>query len=505
MTTIVIILILTVAAVILFQIGKLTELASKIRGEEEVELKKNDRTALYCLLFLIGFMAYCVWVGIKYKDIVLWYGPHTSASEHGGLLDSLFNVTAFWTGIVFVLTHILLFWFAYKYRKKKGVHQSFITHNNTLEYVWTGIPAIVLVYLVASGLVVWNEVMPDVDPNVDYLEIEATGYQFAWDIRYPGPDGKLGTKNYKLIDLASNSLGLDFTDEKTHDDLVIGTPEFLLPVGQKVRVRITSKDVLHNFDLPHFRVKMDAIPGTPTYFIFTPTITTEDYRKRLKGHPDWEVPADEEEPDGLKRWEAFEYELACAELCGKGHYSMKRILRVVTQREYDQWLAKQESFYLTNIRNTANDPNDESLLKIEIAERSKDFLAAVDQAVSTPDDAEDDLINLEHVFYNTGSAELKEISKYELDNVVTALNKYKEVSVELGGHTDNTGAADTNQILSQNRAESVKNYLVNKGIRPERLSAVGFGQSDPVDTNDTDEGRQNNRRTEMRILINNNL
>jgi len=505
MTTIVIILILIIAAVILFQIGKLSELASKIRGEEEVELKKNDRTALYCLLFLIGFMIFCVWTGIHYKDIVLWYGPHTSASAHGGKLDSLFNITAFWTGIVFVLTHILLFWFAYKYRQKKGVHQEFITHNNTLEYIWTGIPAIVLVYLVASGLVVWNEVMPDVDPNEDYLEIEATGYQFAWDIRYPGPDGKLGTKNYKLIDPGANSLGMDFTDEKTHDDLIIATPEFYLPVGQKVRVRITSKDVLHNFDLPHFRVKMDAIPGTPTYFIFTPTITTEDYRKRLKGYPRWEVPADEDEPDGPKRWEAFEYELACAELCGRGHYSMKRILKVVSQKEYDQWIAKQESFYLTNVRNTDIDPNKGEILKVEIAQRSKDFLAAVDQAISTPDDLSDDLIKLDYVFYNTGSANLKEDSRYELDNIVTVLNKYKGVQVELGGHTDNTGAANANQALSQSRAESVKNYLVNKGISPERLIAIGFGPNQPVDTNDTDEGRQNNRRTEMRILSNNNL
>lgn len=503
MTALVILLILVLIVIILIQIGKVSELAGAIRGEEEVELQNNNRTALFCLLFLIGFLFYCFYTGFIYKDMVLWYGPNISASEHGGRIDYLFNITLFWTGIVFVLTHVLLFWFSYKYRSKKGVNQAYITHNNTIEYLWTGIPALVLVYLVASGLDVWNDVMPDVDPDDDFIEIEAVGQQYQWEIRYPGADGKLGTRNYKLIDPATNTLGLDFTDEKTHDDILTAPPEFYLPVGQKVRVRITSKDVLHNFYLPHHRVKMDAIPGLPTYFIFTPTITTEEYRKRLKGHPDWEVPAEEDEPDGPKRWEAFEYELACAELCGKGHYSMRRVLKVVSQREYDQWLGTQKSFYLSQARNTDADPFKGQLIGVEIEERSKIFKSQVAQALATPDDLTDDLINLEHVFYETGSAILKDESKYELDNVVSVLNEYKNLLIELGGHTDSTGDVGANQVLSQSRAESVRNYLTQKGISGSRLQAIGFGPDRPIDTNETDEGRQNNRRTEMRIISNN--
>ncbi len=503
MTALVIFLIIVLVVVILLQISKVSDLASKIRGEEEAEQQKNDRTALYCLLFLIGFMIYCVYTGWLYKDIVLWYGPHTSASAHGGSIDSLFNITAFWTGIVFVITHILLFWFAYKYRNKKGVNQEYITHNNTIEYIWTGVPALVLVFLVAKGLTVWNDVMGDVDPEDEYMEIEAIGSQFQWEIRYPGPDGKLGTRNYKLIDPATNPLGLDFTDEKSHDDLFIRSTEFFLPVDKQVRVRITAKDVLHNFYLPHHRVKMDAIPGLPTYFKFTPAITTADYRKRLKGHPDWMGPAVEDEPDGPKRWEAFEYELACAELCGYGHYSMRRVLRVVEDKEYQQWLGSQKSYYLSEIRGTDADPNKGGLLGVEIKERSMKFLADVEQAISTPEDDTDNLINLEHVFFETGSAQLKDISEYELDNVASVLNKYKNMIVELGGHTDSTGNADANQALSQSRADNVRNYLIGKGISNARLQAVGYGPDRPVDTNDTDEGRQNNRRTEMRILTNN--
>ena len=105
--------------------------------------------------------------------------------------------------------------------------------------------------------------MPDVDPNEDFTEIEATGYQFAWDIRYPGADGVLGTKDYRLIG-GANNLGQDWLDEKNLDDFQ--PAELYFVKGQKVRVRITAKDVLHNFYLPHFRVKMDAVPGLPTLF-----------------------------------------------------------------------------------------------------------------------------------------------------------------------------------------------------------------------------------------------
>lgn len=150
---------------------------------------------------------------------------------------------------------------------------------------------------------------------------------------------------------------MDWTDEHSVDDIVLGgTDKIVLPVDTTVRVRITAKDVLHNFYLPHFRVKMDAVPGLPTSFIFKPVKTTKEFRQQLSEYPEWQVPADPNDPTGPKRWETFEYELACAELCGKGHYSMRRIVEIVTRDEYNVWLASQKSFYMTNIRNTADDP-----------------------------------------------------------------------------------------------------------------------------------------------------
>lgn len=359
MTALVIILTVVLAVVVIIQIGRLSELAAKIRGEKEAEAESNKRNAYGSMVFLVLFLIFTIGSALYYKDSILWYGPHESASAHGGALDNIFNVTLFFTGIVFVVTQVLLFWYAYKYRQQEGKKALFISHNNRLEVIWTAIPAVVMTFLVVSGLDAWNDVMADVSPNEvpgkDYIEIEATGMQFAWLLRYPGEDGLLGTRNYQLID-GTNPLGQDWNDEKNHDDLQ--PDKIVLPVGKKVRVRITSRDVLHNFDLPHFRVKMDAVPGMPTYFVFTPTITTEDYRKNLAApdkdgnplYPEWHELSDPTDPESAPRWKAFNYELACAELCGNGHYSMRRIVEIVTEDEYERWLKEQTPYYESSIK-----------------------------------------------------------------------------------------------------------------------------------------------------------
>jgi len=112
-----------------------------------------------------------------YKDAMLGYGPHQSASEHGGTLDSLFNVTLFFTGIVFVVTQILTFWYAYKYRDQPGRKAKYFSHDNRLEIIWSVVPAVVLTILVVQGLIAWNDIMFDVEDGEEFIEIEATGYQ----------------------------------------------------------------------------------------------------------------------------------------------------------------------------------------------------------------------------------------------------------------------------------------------------------------------------------------
>ncbi len=493
MTGLVAILIIILIAVIVVQLGRLTEIAAKIRGEEEVETINNNRTGVYMLLFLIAFIVFCVVSAYLFKDRMLGYGPHGAASAHGSQLDHIFNVTLLWTGIVFVITHIALFWFSYKYREDKSRTAFFFPHSTKLEIFWTVIPTFVLVYLVVSGLRIWNDVMFDVDPEEEHIEIEATGYQFAWDLRYPGPDGKLGTRNFRLIDPASNPLGQDWTDPKNIDDFQ--PTEIVLPKGKKVRVRITAKDVLHNFYLPHFRVKMDAVPGLPTYFVFTPIKTTEEYKQELRDYPEWQQLADPADPDSPMRWEEFEYELACAELCGKGHYSMRRLVKIVEQEEYEEWLLTQQSYYMTNIRNSDKDPFIGQLLNSEILERERELISEFSSAL---DSEEETLIRLKNVFFESGSASLKDDSKYELNKLASLLMENPNLVVEFGGHTDNTGDANSNMVLSQDRANAVVSYLSDKGAQ--NMSSRGYGQTRPADSNDTEEGRQNNRRTELKII-----
>lgn len=502
MTSLIIFGILALFAYILIQISKVRDLSAKIRGEATVAAQNNDRTALYLLIFMVVFLLLSVLSAWYYKDVMLGYGPHEAASEHGNSLDSLFNVTLFFTGIVFVITHIYLFWYSYKYRHKTGRKALYFPHSTMLEVIWTVVPAIVLTFLVVQGLIAWNEVMADVGPDEDFIEIEATGYQFNWDIRYPGADGKLGTKYYKLIDLANNALGIDWTDEKSLDDVVLsGSDKIVLPRGTKVRVRITARDVLHNFYLPHFRVKMDAIPGLPTYFVFTPKTTTEEYRDRLREYDEWQVPADPDEPDGPMRWEAFEYELACAELCGKGHYSMRRVLDVVEPEVYEEWIEEKNAnpFYRANIRGTEFDPHKGTLLGYEIENRAEELKTDFTTALASTN-ADDRIVNLKHVFFQTGSANLDEKSQYELDNLSSILKANPSTRIELRGHTDSTGDAGANLALSDSRAQSVQSYLLSKGITTARMIARGYGQNLPIDSNDSAEGRQNNRRTELKIL-----
>ena len=349
----IVVITLALIGVIVVQIGKLIELSSAIRGENEARLEANNSTAVALLVFGVIFLIATIYSAWFYKDWMFGYGVGLSAaSAHGDTLDTTFNITLIFTGIVFVLTQIALFYYSWKYRETKTSTAQYIPHDNKLEIVWTVIPAVVMTFLVVNGLNVWNEVMADVGPDEvagkDYIEIEANGYQWAWQIRYPGADGLLGETNFRLIEPANNPFGQNWEDPKNLDDF--HPNEIVLPVNQKVRVRITARDVLHNFYLPHFRLKMDAVPGMPTYFVFTPSKTTEEYRLQLSKNENYQMPADPDDPESKARWEVFDYELACAELCGRGHYSMKKIVRIVEEGEYKAWLKTQPSYYEANVK-----------------------------------------------------------------------------------------------------------------------------------------------------------
>lgn len=341
-------------AVFIVQIGKARELASIVRNDPAEQDEINKFQAGLGMIFMVVFLASCVISFIYYIPTTLGWGPNIAASAHGSEVDYLFNLTLFFTSIVFVLTHIALFWFTWKYKGKQGKIGLYWAHNETLEMVWMIIPSVIMTFLVVGGLQAWNNIMTDLPPNAvsvifpeedhEYLEIEATGSQFLWYLRYPGRDGKIGTKYFTQIN-SNNQLGQTWTDEKNMDDFM--TTEIVLPVGKPVRVRITARDVLHNFYIRDMRVKVDAVPGMPTYFKFTPTVTTDSMRRRLSQEPEWQV--QDKKDDTKQRWEVFHYELACAELCGNGHYSMRNLVKIVTEEEYLDWLDQQEGGKLEEV------------------------------------------------------------------------------------------------------------------------------------------------------------
>ena len=337
--------------IVIVQIGKVRELASIVRNDKNEQYEINKFHSSLGVVFMVVLLLATIGSFVYYTDYILGWGVNTAASEHGPSIDRMFNITLGLTGIVYFITQFLLFWFAWQYRGRRGHKAIYWSHNEKLEMVWMIVPAVAMTFLVVGGLQAWNDVMTDVQEGDDYMEIEATGFQFAWTVRYPGRDGKFGARDFKLI-TGTNKLGQDWTDADNIDDFESST--IYLPVNKKVRVRITSRDVLHNFYLPHFRVKMDAVPGMPTYFIFTPTVTTDSMRTRLSEDANWNVP-DKKDPS-KKRYETFDYVLACAELCGKRHYNMQMPVKIVTQEEYEAWYNNQEknSTYLNNIRGDKN-------------------------------------------------------------------------------------------------------------------------------------------------------
>jgi len=225
------------------------------------------------------------------------------------------------TGVVFFITQILLFWFAYKYQYSEKRKAYYFPHDNRLEIIWTVVPAIALTVLVGFGLFYWFRITGEAPK--DALQVEVTGKQFGWIFRYPGKDNTFGKKYFKNIsDKDGNSLGLLWDDPYSHDDIVVGNEMYIVK-NQPVKLIINSRDVVHDVGLVHFRMKMDAVPGTPTTMWFTPIYTTDEMKEKTHN------------PD-------FEYEISCDQMCGRGHYTMRAIVKVVTPEEFILWKAKQK-------------------------------------------------------------------------------------------------------------------------------------------------------------------
>jgi cytochrome c oxidase subunit 2 len=297
---------------------------------KEVVDGANNINAIGLFVFWILSVIGMVWSFLyAKKDFLIAFGDIPSASSvHGKETDYWF-----WFGMAvvtasFILVNTVLFYFPLKYRYNKNRKAHFYPHNNTLEIVWTLVPAVIMAGLVFTGLRVWNKVMSDAPKDAEIIEI--MGKQFGWQVRYGGVEnGKLGNYNYKLIDdVAGNQFGIDFTDENSFDDFT-NSSELHIPKGKPVLLKIRARDVLHSVFIPHMRVKMDAVPGMPTKFWFIADKSTADMKAEL-GNPD------------------FKYEIACTEVCGRSHFAMRLILVVDEPADYEKWKKEQKSFLVSN-------------------------------------------------------------------------------------------------------------------------------------------------------------
>jgi cytochrome c oxidase subunit 2 len=318
-----ILIILVLAFVLIFQISKASEYVSVLKGEEKSFKQSNRINAFMFILFMVLGLFGAWWCNELLYDRTLLAQP--AASDHGEKIDFMLWLTIIVTGVVFLLTQVLLFWFAFKYQYSEKRTSYFFPHNNKLELLWTVVPAIFLTILVGFGLFYWFKITGDAPKDAQIVEI--TGKQFNWMMRYPGKDNVLGRKNYRLTDASSgNALGVDWEDGASHDD--IEASEMHLVVGKPVQLVINAQDVIHDVGLVHFRLKMDAVPGIPTTLWFTPKYTTEQMKK-ITGNKD------------------FVYEISCDQICGSGHYSMRGVIVVETQEEYDAWMASKKPQYIT--------------------------------------------------------------------------------------------------------------------------------------------------------------
>ena len=268
-----------------------------------------------------------LWIGII---AIVYFTAHFSkrflpepSSEHGLWMDELFNYTLLIIVFVFLLTQILLFTFLFRYgNSESAVHYPY---NNKIEVAWTVIPTLTFVVLFFFSSYYWDKIM--YSKQETFLEIDIMAQQFNWQIRYPGKDGKLGRSNAALIS-NSNPMGIDVTDPASKDDFT--AYQMHLPKGKQIKLKIRSKDVIHSVYLPHFRVKMDAVPGMTTKFDFIPRFTTLEMKEKL-GDPD------------------FNYEMACAELCGRGHFLMLHYVVVDELSEFNKWYNQSSDYIITDL------------------------------------------------------------------------------------------------------------------------------------------------------------
>ena len=384
MMKLLILLVVVLGVMAIAQLVRVYELTSRLRGkrEEDISPADNRMNARLMWAFLIAYFGFFLWLVVAYGDKML----PVAASEHGAETDWLMDFNWIILAIPFVLTNVLLFWFAGKYIHSKERKAYWQPHNNRLELIWTVIPAGVLAVIIIMGLTTWSQITSPAGPGA--VEVELYAKQFDWTARYPGADGVLGATDFRLIN-GTNPLGivtkesialrmaeidasirgtdsiltntiladnkreelteqverlqrtqarilnlrtvmeLDIKEKGSASQYLYGaddivTKDFYLPVRKEANILIRSRDVIHSAYIPHLRSQMNAVPGMTTSMKMVPTITTDSMRTSVMND------------------DTFDFVLLCNKICGASHYNMQMPLTVTTASDYDKWMADQQ-------------------------------------------------------------------------------------------------------------------------------------------------------------------
>jgi cytochrome c oxidase subunit II len=240
-----------------------------------------------------------------------WWSPWwmTPVASNWGNIDTTIKITLYITGFVFVAVNLFMAWAIFSYRHNPSRRSHYEPENKKLEIWLTAITAVGVAAMLAPGLVVWADFV-NVPENAD--EVEVVGAQWQWSYRFPGADGVLGEVDSRYVS-QDNPFGISPNDPAGNDDILVPSNELHLPIDRPVKLLLRSKDVLHDFAVPQFRVKMDLVPGMVTYAWLTPTRTGK-------------------------------FDILCMELCGTAHYAMRGYVVVDQQKDFDGWLARQQTW-----------------------------------------------------------------------------------------------------------------------------------------------------------------
>ena len=261
-------------------------------------------------------------------DILHYFGLPINMSVQGSRIDEINAIVHWLMLILFVGWGIFFIVSLVKFRASKNDTADYEGVKSHLSSVLEAAVAVIeIVILFGFGFPIWADRVTDVPAPSESVHLRVIGQQFAWNIHYPGPDSKFGSTSAELVDEQDNPIGLDRSSDNAADDFYT-VNQFHIPVNQKIRVDLTSKDVIHSFSLPELRVKQDAIPGMTIPVHFQATMTSEEFLKTTVGTA--------REGRGL--------EVTCAQLCGLGHYRMRGFFTVHDDEGYQAWLDVQAEY-----------------------------------------------------------------------------------------------------------------------------------------------------------------